>query len=54
MLHLEPLNFSMAQGRVTSDITLDPHEKPMRAAMKVDVQGLQLKQLFPALYREGG
>ena len=48
MLRLQPLNFTMAQGRITADITLDPHEQPMRAAMKVDVQGLQLKSLFPA------
>ena len=49
VLHLQPLNFTMADGRVTSDIRLDPHEKPMRAVMKVDVQGLDLKQLFPTV-----
>jgi AsmA family protein len=49
VLRLQPLNFTMAKGRVTSDITLDPKEKPMRGDVKVDVQGLQLKQLFPTL-----
>ena len=49
VLRLQPLNFTMAQGRVTSDITLDPREKPMRGDIKMDVQGLQLKQLFPTL-----
>ena len=49
VLRLQPLNFTMAGGRVTSDITLDPKHKPMRGVMKVDVQGLQLKRLFPTL-----
>jgi uncharacterized protein involved in outer membrane biogenesis len=49
VLRLQPLNFTMAGGRVTSDITLDPKQQPMRGVMKVDVQGLQLKQLFPTL-----
>lgn len=49
VVHLKPLNFVMAHGRVTSDITLDPRQKPMRGVMKVDVQGLQLKELFPTL-----
>ena len=49
VLRLQPLNFTMAGGRVTSDITLDPKEKPMRGVLKVDVQGLQLKRLFPTL-----
>jgi AsmA family protein len=49
VLRLQPLNFTMAKGRVTSDITLDPKHKPMRGDMKIDVQGLQLKQLFPTL-----
>ena len=49
VLRLQPLDFTMAQGRVTSHITLDPHQKPMRGEVKVDVQGLQLKQMFPTL-----
>jgi uncharacterized protein involved in outer membrane biogenesis len=49
VLRLQPLNFTMAQGRVTSDITLDPKQKPMRGDIKMDVQGLQLKQMFPTL-----
>ena len=49
VLHLQPLNFTMAEGRVTSNITLDPHQNPMRGVMKVDVQGLKLRSLFPTL-----
>lgn len=49
VLRLQPLNFTVAKGRVTSDITLNPRESPMRGDIKVDVQGLQLKQLFPTL-----
>lgn len=49
VLRLQPLDFTMAGGRVTSDITLDPRQQPMRGVMKVDVQGLQLEQLFPTL-----
>lgn len=49
VLRLQPLNFTMADGRITTDITLDPREKPMKGVAKVDVQGLQLKALFPTL-----
>ncbi len=49
VLKLQPLNFNMAKGRVTADITLDPKRKPMRGDMRIDVQGLQLQQLFPTL-----
>lgn len=49
VLHLKPLNFTMAKGRVTADIVLDPRQQPMRGDMKVDVQGLQLKDLFPTM-----
>ncbi|HYC35343.1 MAG TPA: AsmA family protein [Usitatibacter sp.] len=49
VLRLKPLNFTMAKGRVTSDITLDPRKQPMEGLIKVEVQGLQLRQLFPEL-----
>lgn len=49
VLHLEPLDFGMAGGRITSDIRLDSHRQPMQADMKVDVVGLQLARLFPAV-----
>lgn len=49
VLHLQPLDFGMAGGRLSTDIVLDSTKKPLLADAKVDVQGLQLSQLFPAL-----
>jgi uncharacterized protein involved in outer membrane biogenesis len=47
VLHLAPLNFGFAGGRITSDVKLDANQKPLRGEMKVDVQGLKLARLFP-------
>jgi uncharacterized protein involved in outer membrane biogenesis len=49
VLRLQPLNFGMADGRITSDITIDSTQKPVRGDIKMDVQGLKLKQLFPTV-----
>ncbi|HUP98365.1 MAG TPA: AsmA family protein [Usitatibacter sp.] len=49
VMRLQPLNFGMAGGRFTTDITLDGHAKPMRGVVKGDVQGLKLKELFPTV-----
>ena len=49
VLRLQPLNFGMAGGRFTTDITLDGNKKPMQGQIKGDVQGLKLKELFPKL-----
>ncbi len=49
VLHLAPLDFVVADGHLTGDIRLDPHQKPMQADMRVDVNGLQLAKLFPAV-----
>jgi uncharacterized protein involved in outer membrane biogenesis len=49
VLRLQPLNFGMAGGRFTTDITLDGNQKPMQGQVKGDVQGLKLKELFPKL-----
>ena len=49
VLRLEPLNFGIAQGRITSQITIDANQKPVRGDMKVDVQGLKLGPLFPTV-----
>jgi len=48
VLRLRPLNFGMADGRITSDVTLDGKAKPTQAAVKADVQGMHLGALFPA------
>ena len=47
VVHLKPLNFGFAGGRITSDIRLDGNQKPLEGVMKVDVQGLKLGRLFP-------
>ena len=48
VLHLEPLNFGVAGGRVTSNVVIDSHSKPPLATVKTEIQGLKLGQLFPA------
>ena len=49
VMRLQPLNFGVAGGRFTTDVTLDGRAKPMRGVVKGDVQGLKLKELFPTL-----
>jgi uncharacterized protein involved in outer membrane biogenesis len=49
VLRLQPLNFGIAEGRITSNITLDGQQKPMRGEIKADVQGLHLAALFPTV-----
>lgn len=46
-LHLTPLRFGVAQGRIDSDVLLDGRAKPLRMQLKGSVQGLQLSALFP-------
>lgn len=47
VLKLEPLEFGMAGGRITSTVTLDAREKPMKGDIKADVKKLKLAELFP-------
>ena len=47
-MHLQPLNFGIADGHIKSDIVLDGNQKPMQGKINADVQGLHLAQLFPA------
>ncbi|HUX65164.1 AsmA family protein [Sulfuricella sp.] len=53
VLSLLPLNFDMAGGNLSSNITLDGSGKAgknaIKATMKVTARHLKLKQLFPAL-----
>ncbi|MEO5693119.1 MAG: AsmA family protein, partial [Usitatibacter sp.] len=49
VLKLQPLSFGIAEGRITSNITLDATKNPVRGDMKVDVQGLKLAPLFPTV-----
>lgn len=49
VLRLEPLNFGVAGGRVTSNVALDGQRQPMTGQIDVEVQGLQLGHLFPTV-----
>jgi uncharacterized protein involved in outer membrane biogenesis len=49
VLRLQPLTFTVADGRITSNITLDGRQKPMRGEVKADIQGLHLAPLFPTV-----
>lgn len=45
-LSLNPLNFGMAGGRMTSTINLDGSKTPMQGTVRLGARKLQLKQLF--------
>lgn len=49
VLHLDPLTFGAAGGRITSTVVIDSHPKPPAGHIKADIQGLRLAQLFPTL-----
>ncbi len=49
VLRLQPLEFGIAQGRITSNITIDAKQQPARGEIKADIQGLQLAPLFPTV-----
>jgi AsmA family protein len=47
VLRLQPLDFTLAGGRLTTEVTLDARAKPLQGHLKADVQGLKLARLFP-------
>ena len=49
VLRLQPLNFGVAGGRVTSTVVIDSNARPPTGALKGEIQGLKLALLFPAL-----
>lgn len=49
VLKLQPLIFGVAEGRITSNVTINAQAKPVRGEIKADVQGLKLAPLFPTL-----
>lgn len=49
VLKLTPLNFGVAGGNMTSNITLDGNAKPIKAEIKMAARHLKIKQLFPTL-----
>lgn len=49
VLSLTPLNFGMAGGDITSNITLDGRQKNIAAQAKVAARHLKIRELFPKL-----
>jgi len=47
VLSLTPLNFGIAGGRLTTELTIDGSNNPAKAKMKVSARGLKLKEMFP-------
>ena len=46
---LNPLEFGIAGGKLTGPVKLDGTKDPIRAEVKMRVQGLKLAQLFPTI-----
>jgi hypothetical protein len=46
-LALQPLNFGIAGGRFTTEMTIEGKSKPPKARMKIAARGLKLSGLFP-------
>lgn len=47
VLTLDPLNFGVAGGNLTSSLQLDGKREPLAATIDIKARHLQLKQLFP-------
>ncbi|MDB5728832.1 MAG: AsmA family protein [Noviherbaspirillum sp.] len=49
VLSLNPLNFGVAGGKLTTELKIDGQSNPAKAQMKISARGLKLKQLFPGI-----
>ena len=47
LLQLDPLNFGLAGGSISSHIRLDGSRSPLQGTLKLNARHLKLKQLFP-------
>ncbi|MDB5865092.1 MAG: rane protein, partial [Betaproteobacteria bacterium] len=47
VLRFEPLRFRMAHGHVTANISLDANQKPVLGKANIELNGLNLRELFP-------
>lgn len=47
LLSLAPLNFDIASGRLTTELSINGRSDPAKARMKVSARDLQLKKLLP-------
>jgi len=48
-VHLEPLDFEIAGGKVSAELVLEGRARPPRAAADFDVRGIRLAKLLPNL-----
>jgi uncharacterized protein involved in outer membrane biogenesis len=49
VLTLKPLDFGVAGGRLTTELSIDGQHEPAKARMTVSARGVKLNQLFPAV-----
>lgn len=47
VLHLDPLSFDLAGGKVNGKLSVDGSKSPMQGTIKLGARHLKLKQLFP-------
>ncbi|WP_313303480.1 AsmA family protein [Diaphorobacter sp.] len=47
VLHLSPLRFGVAKGKIQSDVTLDSRSKPLKVKAQGTAESMQLSALFP-------
>lgn len=47
VLTLAPLNFGVARGQLSSEVTLDARSQPVKASVRGEVRALRLAALFP-------
>lgn len=48
-LQLKPLNFKMASGNINADITIEGKSKPPRGTANINIDKLELSEMFPKL-----
>ena len=47
VLSLDPLDFGIAGGRLTTQVRIDGRNDPAKARMRISARGLKLRELFP-------
>lgn len=52
VLSLAPLNFGVAGGRLTTQLSIDARSTPAKARMNIAARGLRLQELVPAVESE--
>ncbi len=52
VLHLDPLDFGVAGGKLRSEVTIDARQRPVRGRLEGVVEGVQLDRLFGGASKE--